>query len=412
MLTTPRSGRVHIAILGRRNAGKSSLINALAGQETAIVSPSPGTTTDPVYKTMELLPLGPVMLIDTAGLDDVGDLGELRVKRSKAVLQEADIILVVGDERGFGCVEKEVIDAARAQSRPVLAVVTKSDLLGQAPVPGLESLQESGVKVVQVSAHSGQGIWELKNTIARLLPDDWEPPLISDIISTGDLVILVTPIDAEAPKKRLILPQVQTLRDIIDHGGLGLVVQPGELSLALKRLNKPPRLVITDSQAFAQVAKIVPRSIELTSFSILFARYKGNLEYLVQGVKAILELRPGDNVLVAEACTHHPIGEDIGRVKIPRWLNSIVGGELNYTTVAGRDFPDELSKYRLVVHCGGCMINRTTMQSRLATIQQAEVPAVNYGVLIAYVHGILPRALQPFGVAPPQHEPTTKQQIV
>ncbi|HHY99282.1 MAG TPA: [FeFe] hydrogenase H-cluster maturation GTPase HydF [Firmicutes bacterium] len=399
MQATPRSNRLHIAILGRRNAGKSSLINALTNQEIALVSDVPGTTTDPVYKAMEILPVGPVVIIDTAGIDDTGELGELRVQRTRRVLEKADIAIVVVDATlGPGKYERSMVAEIQRRGLPVVGVANKMDLACSAPLTLWE--EELGVQLTPVSARTRQGIDVLKERIIGVAPKDWEgPAIIGDLIVPGDTVILVVPVDLEAPKGRLILPQVQTLRDLLDHDAHALVVKEDAVATAIGQLKIRPALVVTDSQAFETVSRQVPLDVNLTSFSILFARYKGDLSTLVEGARHVASLRPGARVLIAEACTHHPIGDDIGRVKIPRWLEARVGGKLDFTWAAGMDFPGNLSDFDLVVHCGGCMINRKEMLYRLAQARAAGVPIVNYGVLIAYLHGILERALMPFNKA-------------
>ena len=393
---TPRGSRLHIAIFGRRNAGKSSLINALTNQNIAIVSDIPGTTTDPVYKSMEILPIGPVVLIDTAGIDDIGQLGALRMEKAFAVLAKTDLLLLVIDPAaGAGTHEKDVISRAKKNKVPVIAVLNKIDLYPQTSTEELSA--RLNLPVIPVSALTRRGIHELKMAMIKSAPKDWmSPTILGDLISPGDTVVLVTPIDLAAPKGRLILPQVQTIRDILDNDAMALVVKERELKAALASLKSNPRLVVTDSQAFLKVAADTPKDVLMTSFSILFARYKGNLATLVEGAKAIENLMPGDKVLVAEACTHHRVEDDIGTVKIPRWLRQIVGGPLDFTWVSGLELPPDLNDYKLIIHCGACMINRKEMLHRLVTTQQADVPIVNYGVLIAHVLGILKRALAPF----------------
>jgi [FeFe] hydrogenase H-cluster maturation GTPase HydF len=393
---TPRGSRLHIAIFGRRNAGKSSLINALTNQNIAIVSDVPGTTTDPVYKSMEILPIGPVVLIDTAGIDDVGHLGTLRMEKSFAVLAKTDLLLLVIDPaEGTGPHEEAVIRKSQESKVPVIAVLNKTDLH-----PEVSAAQVSArlqVPVVPVSAITRAGIDELKMVMIQSAPKDWvTPTILGDLISPGDTVVLVVPIDLAAPKGRLILPQVQTIRDILDNDAMTLVVKERELKAALANLKDKPRLVVTDSQAFLKVAADTPEDVAMTSFSILFARYKGNLISLVEGAKAIEDLVPGDKVLVAEACTHHRVEDDIGTVKIPRWLRQLVGGPLDFKWVSGPELPPDIDEYKLIIHCGACMINRKEMLHRLMVSQKAHVPMVNYGVLIAYVMGILRRALAPF----------------
>jgi len=397
MNSTPRGSRLHIAVCGRRNAGKSSLLNALTNQETAIVSAVPGTTADPVYKSMEILPVGPVVLIDTAGIDDTGELGELRVQKTAAVLNKADLVLLVADpEQGVGSWEQALLAKAKEKSVPVVGVVNKVDIY---PVYDLMQTWsgESGLTVVPVSARTRLGIENLKKEIIRSAPKDWAmPAIVGDLIEPGDTVLLVVPIDLAAPKGRLILPQVQTLRDILDHNAHALVVKEDGLRKALADLACKPRLVITDSQAFRRVAADTPEEIMLTSFSILYARYKGSLEIMAEGAAAAGRLKPGDRVLVAEACTHHRVEGDIGTVKIPRWLCRQIGGPLCFEWVNGLQLPAELTGYSLIIHCGACMINRREMLHRIMRAGGAGVPVVNYGVLIAYLHGILERALAPF----------------
>lgn len=396
MQGTPRSGRLHIGIFGRRNAGKSSLINALANQDLAVVSAVPGTTTDPVFKAMEILPIGPVVLIDTAGLDDTGALGGLRAAKSMEILRKTDLAVMVMD--GWdepGEFEDNILKKLRAGEIPVVGVVSKADLAAdnQGKIAWYRS---RGVPAAAVSAVTGSGVSVLKELLIKHSPAPGQArPIISDLIDPGDTVVLVVPIDSAAPKGRLILPQVQALREILDHGGIAVTVQEDRLAEALAGLKSPPGLVVTDSQAFGAVAKAIPEDVMLTSFSILFARYKGDLPALIAGVRRVEELRPGDRVLVAEGCTHHRQPDDIGKVKIPRWLNARVGGPLDYTWSSGYGFPADLAGYRLVIHCGGCMLNRREMLFRIREVAAHGVPVVNYGVLIAYLHGILDRALTP-----------------
>jgi [FeFe] hydrogenase H-cluster maturation GTPase HydF len=395
---TPKGGRLHIAILGRRNSGKSSLINALTNQQIALVSDVPGTTTDPVYKAMEILPIGPVMIIDTAGIDDVGELGTLRVERTMQVLNKVDLAIVVLDALiGITTYEQLLIQEIKQKNIPIIGVINKSDVVelsSEILKVWSESIQ---LPLLPISAQSKVNIDELKQLLVKHAPDDWlGVPIIGDLLQAGDTVVLVTPIDSAAPKGRLILPQVQTIRDILDHNGISIVVKENQLKQTLNNLCKLPRMVVTDSQAFAQVSADTPAEVMLTSFSILFARHKGDLETLVNGIKSIDKLKPGDKVLIAEACTHHRQTDDIGTVKIPQWLQKKVGGELIFEWVSGTHFPADLAKYSLVVHCGACMLNRREMLYRLSEVSERQVPVVNYGLLIAYVHGILERALEPF----------------
>ncbi len=396
---TPRGSRLHIAIYGRRNTGKSSLINALTNQEVAIVSSVPGTTTDPVFKSMEILPVGPVVIIDTAGIDDVGELGALRIKKTVRVLNKADlIILVLNEGQVLDKREFDLVRKAGEQGVPVVGVLNKVDLNPEADPAEFE--QSLGIKVLPVSAVTRQGIDSLKHAIIRSAPKDWSAPtIVGDLINPGDTVMLVVPIDLAAPKGRIILPQVQTIRDILDHDAIALVVKEREIKKALAGLTEKPKIVVTDSQAFLKVDADTPKDVMMTSFSILFARYKGNLETLTAGALAVDRLRPGDKVLIAEACTHHRVADDIGTVKIPRWLRQQVGGELQFDWSSGIEMPEHLEQYQLIVHCGACMINRKEMLYRILQATSAGVPIVNYGVLIARMHGILRRALAPFPAA-------------
>ena len=393
---TPRGSRLHIAIYGRRNTGKSSLINALTNQEVAIVSSVPGTTTDPVFKSMEILPVGPVVIIDTAGIDDAGELGELRIKKTVGVLNKADlIILVLNRDQVLDGREFDLVEHARQQGVPVVGALNKIDLNPEAGSADFE--ERLGIKVLPVSAVTRQGIEKLKQAIIRSAPKDWSAPtIVGDLINPGDTVVLVVPIDLAAPKGRIILPQVQTIRDILDHDAIALVVKEREIKKALAGLTERPKIVITDSQAFLKVDADTPKDVMMTSFSILFARYKGNLETLTAGALAVDRLKPGDKVLIAEACTHHRVADDIGTVKIPRWLRQQVGGELHFDWSSGIELPENLEQYQLIVHCGACMINRKEMLYRILQATNSGVPIVNYGVLIARMHGILRRALAPF----------------
>lgn len=394
MNQTPASERVHISFFGRRNAGKSSVINAVTGQELAIVSDVKGTTTDPVYKTMELLPLGPVMVIDTPGIDDEGELGALRVKKSYQVLNKTDIaVLVVDGTIGKTDCEEALIRRFQEKNIPWILVYNKSDLLPSADFP-LSSNE------ILVSAAKKTNIYELKERIASLKPEDTHKyPLISDLIQPLDLVILVIPVDKAAPKGRLILPQQQTIRAILERGALSLVVRDTELSETLERFHKQnihPRLVITDSQAFSKVSAVTPKEITLTSFSILFARYKGDLEAVAKGAAALKTIQDGDKILIAEGCTHHRQCDDIGTVKIPSMIRKFTGKEPEFFFTSGTEFPDNLTDYQLVVHCGGCMLNEREMKYRISCCQDQRVPITNYGILMAQATGILKRSLAPF----------------
>lgn len=400
MRATPKSFRLHIGFFGRRNAGKSSLLNAVTRQDVSIVSESAGTTTDPVEKPMELLPLGPVLFIDTAGIDDEGALGELRVHRTRLVFDRADLAVVVCGEGGWGPFEERLLAEFQERKVPAVAAFNKSDL-GSPPAAVLESLAGRGVRTVSVSATGGQGLDELRRALLEVAPAGFfeDRPMVADLVGPGGLAILVVPIDKEAPRGRLIQPQVQAIRDLLDHDAYCLVVKERELRSALDGLKETPKLVVTDSQAFLKVAGDTPKDIPLTSFSILMARLQGDLVEQARGTAAIEGLKREDRVLVAESCTHHPIGEDIGRVKIPRWLTQYAGVPLTFEHVQGRDFPADLSPYSLVVHCGNCMGNRREMLSRILRCRAAGVPVTNYGLAIAYSLGILERALGPFPAA-------------
>lgn len=399
MNQTPASERVHVSFFGKRNAGKSSIINAVTGQDLAIVSSVMGTTTDPVYKTMELLPLGPVMVIDTPGIDDEGELGALRVHKSYQVLNKTDIaILVIDSTAGKGEEELELIHRFHKKGIPYLIVYNKIDLLSTEKIKDLAMSVRAGE--VLVSASDGMNIQELKEKIASLKPEDTHKyPLIQDLIDPLDLVILVVPIDKAAPKGRLILPQQQTIRDILERGALSLVVRDTELKSTLDHFLAQgvcPKLVVTDSQAFARVSKAVPENITLTSFSILFSRYKGELETQLKGIAALSSIEDGDRILIAEGCTHHRQCGDIGKCKMPEWIRNYTGKKPVFEFTSGTEFPDDVSSYKMVVHCGGCMLNEREMKYRIACCQDQGVPITNYGILIAQVTGILKRSLGPF----------------
>jgi [FeFe] hydrogenase H-cluster maturation GTPase HydF len=454
MNKTPRGLRLHIGVFGRRNVGKSSLVNALTRQEVSIVSPTAGTTTDPVEKPMELLPIGPVLFIDTAGIDDVGALGAQRIERTRAVFERVDVAVVVcapdalepppapslerrgvenepsplpggttggstRDTSGCGAVEgfdppptpslegrgtapwtafeQQLVDEFARRGVPTIAVFNKSDI-SPPDVVVANALEARQIPCVATIASRGDGVSDLREALIRAAPEDFinTPAIVGDLVPPGELVVLVVPIDKEAPKGRLILPQVQTIRDLLDSDAYCMVVKERELRDALARLNKPPALIVTDSQAFLKVAADTPPGVLLTSFSILFARYKGDLTEMVRGAMAIDTLRPGDRVLIAESCTHHPIGEDIARVKIPRWLTQYVGGKLECNIYSGHDFPPDLASYKLVVHCGACVTNRREVLSRIVRCRQAGVPITNFGLTIACALGIFERALAPF----------------
>jgi [FeFe] hydrogenase H-cluster maturation GTPase HydF len=397
MNAAPRGVRLHIGIFGRRNVGKSSLLNALTRQQVSIVSPEHGTTTDPVEKPMELLPLGPVLFIDTAGLDDVGALGAQRVERTMKVLERTELAILVLAEEGLGSLEIGLLDAFEQRKIPVLPVLNKIDLAKPADAT-LDRLLHRGLKPVVASAARGQGMAEIREALVDLAPDEYlnAPTILSDLVPPGECAVLVVPVDKEAPKGRLILPQSQSIRDLLDHDAYALVVQERELRSALDGLKRKPALVVTDSQAFLKVAADTPPDVPMTSFSILFARQKGDLLQFARGALAIDSLKPGDRIAIAEACSHHPIGEDIGRVKIPRWLGQYIGGSLDIEQVQGRDFIPDPKAFKLVIHCGSCMLNRREVLSRIFACNKAGVPITNYGMAIAYSLGIFERALQPF----------------
>lgn len=400
MERTPKSMRLHIGIFGRRNVGKSSLLNALTRQQVSIVSEVAGTTTDPVEKPMELLPLGPVLFIDTAGVDDIGALGAERVAKTRKALDRTDLGVIVADSGEWGEFEEGIMAELKKREVPVLVVFNKSDL-GR-PAPELEArLCDDGIRSVQTAVDRGEGVLAVRDALIAAAPDDFlaPDPIIGDLLPEGGLAVLVVPVDKEAPKGRIILPQVQAIRDLLDHGQLSLVVREHELKAALARLSRKPDIVVTDSQAFAKVAADTPVDVKLTSFSILFARYRGDLVEMVCGATTIDRLRPGDHVLVAESCTHHPIGDDIGRVKIPNWLEQRVGGKLEFVTHQGHDFPADVSQFKLVIHCGACMTNRRAVLNRVARCREQGVPITNYGLTIAWSLGIFERALEPFPAA-------------
>lgn len=397
LLGAPRGMRMHIGVFGRRNVGKSSLLNAITRQRTSIVSERAGTTTDPVEKPMELLPLGPVLFIDTAGIDDdQEDLGALRVDRTRQVFERTDVGILVAEAGAWGHFEEQILDELRARKTPFVVVLNKVDLHPSAGVP--ERLVELGVEPVRASLHRCEGVAELRLALLEATPSEFldEIPIVGSLVPPGGLAVLVVPIDKEAPRGRLILPQVQVLRDLLDAGATSMVVRETELAGALARLKSPPDLVVTDSQAFAKVAEIVPPDVPLTGFSVLFSRFKGDLFEQAAGARVIGRLRPGARVLIAESCTHHPIADDIGTEKIPKLLRRAVGGDLQIDHVQGRDFPEDLSGYDLVLNCGGCMLNRKAMLGRIARCRRAGVPITNYGMAIAWCLGIFERAMAPF----------------
>ena len=382
--------RIHIGFFGLRNAGKSSVVNAVTGQKLSLVSEVKGTTTDPVQKAMELLPLGPVVIIDTPGIDDEGKLGEMRVMRAKQVLSKTDIaILTVDAARGMQDADRELCDLFSSRKIPYIVVFNKSDLLAEIPA--------AAENEIYVSAEHGTNIYELKEKIGALAGKlENKKSLIGDLIEPNDIVVLVTPIDESAPKGRMILPQQQMIRDVLDHGAINVVVKETELEKALSSLSQKPKMVITDSQAFGKVSKTVPEDILLTSFSILFARYKGELREVVRGASSLDGLNDGDTVLISEGCTHHRQCNDIGTVKLPDWISGYTCKNLNFEFTSGGEFPDDLSKYALIVHCGACMLNEREMKSRIERAVDAKIQITNYGTAIAQVHGILKRSLSPF----------------
>lgn len=394
---TPSSVRVHIGIFGKRNAGKSSLINAITGQNLAIVSEAKGTTTDPVYKAMELLPLGPVMIIDTPGIDDEGVLGSLRIQKAYQVLNKTDIALVIIDAAvGPSAEDLRLIKRINAKKIPLLIVINKCETINEDKKTAYQALLPNR-KLLFVSAEQQLNIFELKEAIAQTVPaDENKAQIVADLLSPSDFVVLVVPIDSAAPKGRLILPQQQTIRDILEADAAAIVVKENELTNTLQNLGKRPKLVITDSQVFKKVAAETPADILLTSFSILFARYKGNLQTAVQGVTALENLEDGDKILVGEGCTHHRQCDDIGTVKLPRWIKEYTGKNPEFIFTSGTEFPLDLSPYKMIIHCGACMLNEREMQYRIKCAADQNIPFTNYGITIAYINGILKRTVEPF----------------
>ena len=394
---TPSSERVHIGIFGKRNAGKSSLINAITGQNLAIVSEAKGTTTDPVYKAMELLPLGPVMIIDTPGIDDEGVLGSLRIQKAYQVLNKTDIALVIIDAAvGPSAEDLRLIKRINAKKIPLLIVINKCETINEDKKTAYQALLSNG-KLLFVSAEQKLNIFELKEAIAQTVPaDENKAQIVADLLSPSDFVVLVVPIDSAAPKGRLILPQQQTIRDILKADAAAIVVKENELTNTLQNLGKRPKLVITDSQVFKKVAAETPADILLTSFSILFARYKGNLQTSVQGVTALESLEDGDKILIGEGCTHHRQCDDIGTVKLPRWIKEYTGKNPEFIFTSGTEFPLDLSPYKMIIHCGACMLNEREMQYRIKCAADQNIPFTNYGITIAYINGILKRTVEPF----------------
>lgn len=397
MIKVPKGLRLHIGVFGRRNVGKSSILNRLVGQDVSIVSEVAGTTTDPVEKVMEFKPLGPVVFIDTAGIDDVGALGKARVQKTRQITDRTELAIIVTDQ--WTQFEDQLVELFKKRSVPIIAAANKSDLRKDSTLE--EAAVKAGVKYVVTTCADGEvAIGSLREAVIAAAPGDFlsQSTVSGDLVTAGELIVLVTPIDLEAPKGRLILPQVQMLRDILDKNAYAIVVKQGELADALGRLKEPPALVVTDSQAFREVAAIVPKDIPLTSFSIVYARFKGDIDEFTKSVRKIDSLTDGDKVLIAEACSHHPVDGDIGRVKLPRLLKKYTKRDLDIKVVAGRDFPEDLSPYKLVIHCGSCMFNRKELMSRIDKAKQAGVPITNYGVAIAYLNGILDRALRPFAM--------------
>lgn len=401
---TPKANRLHIALLGRTNVGKSSLLNLMLGQNIAITSPVAGTTTDVVEKAMELLPLGPVLFLDTAGLDDISELSGKRLEKTAGVFDRADVVILVAEADIWTDYEESVLAESAKLNLPVLIVINKVDL----KTPSADSMQMLTGKsrrflLVSCSDVNNRDRYldELKRHLMEMAPADFlaTPSLIGDLLPPGGMAVLVVPIDLQAPKGRLILPQVQTIRDILDNDAQALVVKERELAAALANLKTPPSIVVTDSQAILKVTADVPKDIPVTTFSILFARQKGDLSVMAAGAAAIDQLKPGDRVLIAEACSHHALEDDIGRVKIPRWLRQYVGGDLQIDTACGRDYPENLKDYKLIFHCGGCMMNRREILTRLRKTQEAGVPVTNYGVAISFLQGVLKRSLAPFPAA-------------
>ena len=401
MDNTPKGNRLHIALLGRTNVGKSSLLNLMLGQDIAITSPIAGTTTDIVEKAMELLPLGPVLFLDTAGLDDISELSGARLKKTAKVFDRTDVIILVTEPDKWTDYEESVLTKAKKRKIPMLIVINKIDLRKPSS-DHLKFLQQKTERILTVSCNDETKrqnyLDALKQQLLEVAPEDFvgTPSLIGDLLPPGGLAVLVVPIDLQAPKGRLILPQVQTIRDALDNDAMTLVVKERELSAALANLKNPPAIVVTDSQAILKVTADVPKDIPVTTFSILFARQKSDLTIMARGAAAIDSLQPGDNILIAEACSHHALEDDIGRIKIPRWLRQYVGGDLQIDISSGRDYPEDLKKYKLILHCGACMINRREMLNRLRKAQEAGVPVTNYGVAISFLQGAIKRSLASF----------------
>ncbi len=393
---TSRGMRIAMAFLGRRNAGKSSLLNALVGYDMAIVSAQAGTTTDPVNKAVEIDPLGPCLVIDTAGIDDIGELGQKRIEKTRAVIKDTDVGLIIIGDGQWTSFEEEIVATLQSKEKPIIIVLNKTDCFDYTDLEKL--LQDRKLDYVATVATGQQGIDALKQMIRDLknVTKLEDPSIVGDLIKGGDLVLLVVPLDLGAPKGRLILPQVQTIRDILDNDATAIVVKERELAATLDKLAVPPHLVITDSQVVLKVAGDVPDEIPLTTFSTVFSRFKGDLRQLVQGVKAIDQLQNGDRIMIAEACTHHAMADDIGRVKIPRWISQYTGKKLNFELAAGPVFPADLQDYQLILQCGGCTISRTAYRNRIETASSLGIPMTNYGIAISYVQGVLNRIIRPF----------------
>jgi [FeFe] hydrogenase H-cluster maturation GTPase HydF len=396
MYNTPVSNRLHIGIFGRRNVGKSSLINAITGQSLAIVSEIPGTTADPVYKSMEILPIGPCVLIDTAGIDDEGALGEKRVEKTRTVLRKTDVaLMVLAPDQGVGKFEEQLFDIFKERKISFTVVINKCDVADAGPLE--RALSSRGLGYVKVSSVTCSGIEDLKKMIIEISPANWSPvPLLGDIIKPKDKVVLVCPVDSAMPQGRLILPQVQVLRAILDADAMAYVAKDSEAREVLGSMKEKPDLVITDSQVFETIKDVVPGDVPFTSFSIIYARHKGDLAVYLDGVKSVKELKDGDEVLISEACTHHVQPEDIGRTKIPTWLRNTTGKDIHFEVTAGCEFPENLSRFKLIIACGGCMVTRREMMARIELAKKAGVPITNYGIIIAYFAGVLERTAAPF----------------
>ncbi len=408
-MKTPESYRKHLIFLGRRNAGKSSLFNAFIGARIAIVSDQPGTTTDPVYKSMELAPIGPVMLVDTAGLDDEGYLGALRASKTNSVLYKADAVCLVVDSEWTNF-EDDIVKELKDKEIPFVVAITKADLGKNQEL--IDFVKSKGFTYCVVSKYDKESIDTLRLTIASVIKAEYEPPLIEDLVDGGDIVVLVVPIDLGAPKGRLIVPQVEAIRECLDAEAIPVITKERELRWTLENLRRKPKMIVTDSQAVMRVVADIPKDVPMTTFSILEARHKGDLFELIKGLKAIMDLKDGDDVLIGEACTHRTLADDIARVKIPRWLTNFTGKDVNFFVHSGREYPEDVEKYKLIIHCGGCVITRKMMLRRIEKARELGIPIVNYGVLISYLHGILDRALEPFPEAKALYEEIENAQRV